>query len=76
MTAVVERTNMLAALRQVEGNRGSAGVDGMSVHQLRLWLKENWAMIKGKLLEGSYKPRAVRRVAIPKPGGGERILGI
>lgn len=76
MTAVVERTNMLAALRQVERNRGSAGVDGMSTAQLRPWLKEHWVMIKGKLLEGSYQPRAVRRVVIPKPGGGERILGI
>lgn len=77
MTAVVERSNMLRALHQVERNRGSAGVDGMNIADLRPWLKEHWAMIKGKLLEGSYQPRAVRRVAIPKPGGkGERVLGI
>lgn len=76
MTAVVERTNMLAALHQVERNRGSAGVDGMTIAHLRPWLREHWAMIKAKLLEGSYQPRAIRRVAIPKPGGGERILGI
>lgn len=75
MTAVVERANMLAALQQVERNRGSAGVDGMTIDELRPWLKEHWAMIRSKLLEGSYQPCAVRRVAIPKPGGGERILG-
>ncbi len=68
--AVVGRTNMLAALHQVERNRGSAGVDGMTISQLRPWLKEQWAMIKRKLLEGSCEPRAVGRVAIPKPGGG------
>lgn len=77
MTVVVERSNMLRALHQVERNRGCAGVDGMTVDDLRPWLKQHWVMIRRKLLEGSYQPRAVKRVAIPKPGGkGDRILGI
>lgn len=77
MTAVVERANMWEALRQVERNRGGAGIDGRTVEELRPWLREHWPMIRSKLLEGSYQPQAVRRVAIPKPGGkGERILGI
>ena len=77
MTAVVERANMWQALRQVERNRGGAGIDGMTVEELRPWLGKHWPMIRSKLLAGSYQPHAVRRVAIPKPGGkGERILGI
>ena len=77
MAAVVERSNMLDAFKQVKRNRGSAGVDGMTVAEMRPWLKEHWATIKGKLLEGSYQPSAVKRVAIPKPNGkGERVLGI
>ena len=77
MAAVVERANMLDALQRVERNRGGAGIDGMTTEALRPWLKQHWAMIRSKLLEGSYQPRAVKRVAIPKPGGkGERILGI
>lgn len=77
MIAVVGRINMWKALRRVEVNHGSAGTDGMTVEQLRPWLKIHWTMIRSKLLDGSYQPCAVRRVAIPKPDGrGERILGI
>lgn len=67
---------MLAALHQVERNRGSAGVDGMTIAKLRPWLREHGAMIKAKLLEGSYQPRAIRRVVVSKPGGRERIRAI
>jgi RNA-directed DNA polymerase len=77
MEAVVERKNMLAALRRVEANKGSAGVDDMPVEDLRSYLREHWPRIKEQLLKGSYVPSLVRRVDIPKPGGkGMRQLGI
>jgi len=77
MEAVVERKNMMAALRRVEANKGSAGVDNMSVELLRAYLREHWPHIKELLLSGQYKPSAVRRVNIPKPDGkGVRQLGI
>ena len=77
MSAIVDRENMWRALRAVERNRGAAGVDGMSWEQLRPWLKEHWPEIKERLQAGSYRPQAVRKVLIPKPGGkGQRMLGI
>jgi RNA-directed DNA polymerase len=77
MEAVVERENMTAALRRVEANKGSAGVDDMPVEALRPYLKEQWPRIKEALLNGRYMPNAVRRVNIPKPDGkGVRQLGI
>jgi len=77
MEAVVERENMWLALRRVEANRGSAGVDKMPVDQLRPYLREHWPRIKEELLDGRYKPSPVRAVEIPKPGGkGMRMLGI
>ena len=76
LLAAVGRDNMWKALRRVESNHGSAGIDGMAVEDLRPWLKSHWPEIRRKLLDGSYEPAAVRRKAIPKPDGGERILGI
>jgi RNA-directed DNA polymerase len=77
MEAVVERGNMLTALHRVESNKGAAGVDGMAVADLRAYLKEQWPEIRESLLSGSYKPKPVRRVEIPKPDGkGVRKLGI
>ena len=77
MEAVVERENMFKALRQVEANKGSAGVDGVSVQALRAYLREHWPRIKEELLEGRYQPQPVLKVEIPKPGGkGMRQLGI
>jgi RNA-directed DNA polymerase len=73
---VVERTNMRRAYRRVISNRGSAGVDGMSVAELGNYLKENWLHIKELLLSGQYRPHAVLGVEIPKPAGGMRQLGI
>jgi RNA-directed DNA polymerase len=70
------RGNLLKALQAVEANRGAAGIDGMEANQLRSYLREHWAEIKEQILNGSYEPRAVRRVDIPKPGGGTRMLGI
>jgi RNA-directed DNA polymerase len=77
MEAVVERENMLNALRRVVGNKGAAGVDAMSVEELKPYLQTHWGQIKENLLEGSYQPQPVLRVEIPKPGGqGVRKLGI
>src|ERR1700680_3278081 len=77
MEEVCERANLKEALRQVKGNRGSAGVDGMTVDQLSDYLKQHWPAIRGQLLNGTYEPKPVRRGEIPKPdGGGVRKLGI
>ena len=76
MEAVVARPNMLAALKRVQANKGSPGVDQMTVQQLPGWLREHWKELKAALLAGRYRPQAVKRVEIPKPGGGMRQLGI
>lgn len=76
MEPVVARDNMLAALRRVESNKGAPGTDGRTVGELRGHLKTNWTRIKAELLADAYKPQAVRRVEIPKPDGGIRLLGI
>ena len=68
--------NILPALERVEKNKGSHGVDGMQVDELRPFLKEEWPNIRSRILEGKYKPMPVRRVEIPKPDGGIRLLGI
>jgi RNA-directed DNA polymerase len=73
---VVARENMLAALRRVESNKGAPGSDGMTVEDLRDHLKVNWPAIKTSLISDAYKPQPVRRVEIPKPDGGVRLLGI
>ena len=76
MEQVVARENMLAALQRIEKNKGAPGPDGISVDTLREYLKRNWGRIKTELLSDAYKPQAVRRVEIPKPDGGTRLLGI
>ena len=76
MEAVCERRNLLAALQRVRGNKGSPGIDGVTVEDLPDLLRAEWPRIREALLAGRYQPQPVRRVAIPKPGGGERELGI
>jgi len=76
MEAVCERENCKQALRRVKANKGSPGVDGMTVEQLPGHLKEHWPAIREQLLKGTYTPQPVRRVEIPKPDGGVRKLGI
>ena len=76
MEEVVERENLKEALKRVKANKGSPGVDGMTVHALPAYLKEHWPAIREQLLSGTYKPQPVRRVEIPKPDGGVRKLGI
>lgn len=76
MEAVVERANVRVAWKRVRQNRGSPGVDGMTVEDLPGHLAANWPVIREQLLVGSYQPRPVKRQEIPKPGGGMRQLGI
>ena len=73
---ILARDNMTQAMKRVTANKGSHGVDGMRVDELRTFIINNWISIKQKLLEGKYKPSPVRRVEIPKPDGGIRLLGI
>src|SRR6266542_3064249 len=76
MEEVCGRKNCQQALARVKRNKGSAGVDGMTVQQLPAYLKQHWPAIREQLLSGTYEPQPVRRVEIPKPGGGVRKLGI
>ena len=73
---VCERENCKQALARVKANKGSAGVDGMTVHELADFLKQHWPVIREQLLSGTYEPQPVKRVEIPKPDGGMRKLGI
>ena len=73
---VLSRPNLQAALKRVRQNKGSPGIDGMSVGELPDYLREHWVELREQLLAGGYQPRAVRRHLIPKSGGGVRELGI
>ena len=76
MEEVCERSNCEQALARVKSNKGSAGIDGMTVEQLPDYLKKHWPTIREQLLSGTYKSPPVKRVEIPKPDGGMRQLGI
>jgi RNA-directed DNA polymerase len=76
MEEVCERENCKQALARVKANKGSPGMDGMTVQQLPEYLKQHWPAIREQLLSGTYKPQPVKRVEIPKPDGGVRKLGI
>ncbi len=76
MEEICERGNLREALRRVKANKGSPGVDGMTVGGIAEYLKEHWPAIREQLLNGTYEPRPVRRVEIPKPDFGMRKLGI
>jgi RNA-directed DNA polymerase len=76
MERVVARGNAEEALKRVRRNKGSPGIDGMTVEELEPYLREHWQTIREQLLAGSYRPSAVRRKQIPKSGGGVRELGI
>lgn len=73
---MLSRDDLLRALRRVEKNKGSHGIDGMKVEQLRGHILQNWESIRHSIKDGTYKPMPVRRVEIPKPNGGVRLLGI
>jgi RNA-directed DNA polymerase len=76
MERVVSITNLQAALKRVETNRGSPGIDGMRADELRLHLRAHWRELTRALLDETYRPQAVKRQEIPKDSGGVRILGI
>jgi len=73
---ILSRENLLLALERVEKNKGSHGVDQMPVESLREYFVEHWHVLKDEILSGTYQPKPVRRVEIPKPNGGMRKLGI
>jgi group II intron reverse transcriptase/maturase len=76
MERIVSRGNMMAAYSRVMRNKGAPGVDDMPVTALKGYLHEKWPRIREELLAGRYRPQPVRKVEIPKPGGGTRMLGI
>ena len=76
MEVILKRENLKQALKRVQRNKGAGGVDGMRVEELKPYLKQHWPGLRAQLLSGSYEPQPVRRVGIPKAGGGERKLGI
>jgi group II intron reverse transcriptase/maturase len=76
MERVLSRPNLQAALKRVRSNKGSPGIDGMTVEELPDYLREHWPALRERLLAGRYQPQAVRRHLIPKSGGGVRQLGI
>src|ERR1700734_302680 len=73
---ILDYRNITKALQQVMSNKGAGGVDGMQTKELRDWLEGNWVTLKQSISEGSYRPQPVRKVEIPKPQGGTRMLGI
>jgi len=76
MEEVLRRENLIAAHARVVSNGGAPGVDGMTVEALEAYCREHWPRIREELLSGRYQPQPVRRVEIPKPGDGVRMLGI
>src|SRR4029078_9572268 len=76
MEEVCEREHCKQTLARVKANKGSAGVDGMTVHELPDFLKQHWSAIRGQFFVWTYTPQPVRGVEIPKPDGGVRKLGI
>src|SRR5664279_434197 len=76
MEEVCERENCKRALKRVRANKGSPGVDGMTVQALPGFLQQHWLAIREQLQSGTYKPQPVKRVEIPKPDGGVRKLSI
>jgi RNA-directed DNA polymerase len=76
MEEVCERENLVRAWQRVRGNKGAPGVDGMTIADAASYLREHWPDIRSQLLSGTYRPKPVRRVEIPKPDGGIRKLGV
>src|SRR5690606_31879207 len=72
----VDKRNIFEAYKKVVANKESYGIDGMRVDELLPYLQRNYETLKADLLSGKYKPQPVKRVEIPKPNGGVRLLGI
>jgi RNA-directed DNA polymerase len=75
MAAVVESANLERAWKNVKANRGAAGPDGITIAEFPEWFRPRWSDIRQQLLDGTYRPGPVRRKAIDKPDGGQRLLG-
>ena len=73
MEQIIERGNLVRALKRVQRNQGSPGVDGRTVKDVPMARKQDWPVIREQLRTGRYQPSAVKRVEIPKPGGGMRM---
>ena len=73
---ILSKENLTRAYHRVVANGGAAGIDGMKASELQSYLNGAWVFLKVEILEGKYEPKAVRRVEIPKPNGGKRLLGI
>ena len=76
MEAVCDRGNLVKAWKRVRSNKGSPGIDGMTIEDAKAYLCEHWPNIRSQLLSGTYQPQPVKRVEIPKPDGGVRKLGV
>lgn len=76
MLRIVERNNLQRALKQVQRNKGAPGVDGMTVEELPDYLRVHWPQLREQLVGGTYRPKPVKRVLIPKANGKQRKLGI
>ncbi|OGA08686.1 MAG: group II intron reverse transcriptase/maturase [Betaproteobacteria bacterium RIFCSPHIGHO2_12_FULL_69_13] len=76
MERVLAAENLRRAWKRVKANRGAPGIDGMHIEDFAQFARERWPSIRERLVDGNYRPQPVRRVLIPKPGGGERPLGI
>ena len=76
MEAVLSSANVKRAWRRVKSKRGARGIDGMHIDDFPAYAREHWPAIRQSLHDGRYQPQPVRRVMIPKAGGGERALGI
>ncbi len=76
MERVLDRTNLLRAWKRVKGNKGAPGIDGLTIEAFPAFARAHWSRIRQDLDDGSYRPEPVRRVMIPKPNGGQRMLGI
>ena len=73
---ILDIRNIEKALKQVTANKGAGGIDGMQTDELRDYLNAHWQTLRTSILEGNYKPQPVKKVEIPKPQGGTRMLGI
>jgi len=73
---ILDRRNIEKALIKVVSNKGAGGIDGMQTDELSAYINANWQSLRAGILEGSYRPAPVRKVEIPKPQGGKRMLGI
>jgi RNA-directed DNA polymerase len=76
MEAVVDEANLEVAWKNVKANRGAPGPDGVTIAKFPEWFRPRWPRIRQQLLDGTYRPDSVRRKAIDKPDGGQRLLGI